>query len=183
MKILLRNTTALLAAVILLLQGCESFDSKQTTDLLNLVDNYSKDFNLLGYKQMITDAFNSTGNKQGLKPGSAEKIIDNISIETKRYLRDVAAVLKKTNGGNGLESVFMNSFNLYKQLVEQDIPRLLPGKNNTGGQIALSDADIKKVLDDVERKNNLITRQLKAIEERAGKQAEDFDNAQKTDDN
>lgn len=172
-----------MAAAILLLQGCESFDSKQTTDLLNLVDDYSKDFNLAGYKQMITDAFNSTGNKQGLKPGSAEKIIDNISIETKRYLRDVAAVLKKTNGGNGLESVFMNSFNLYKQLVEQDIPRLLPGKSNTGGRLPLTDADMKKVLHDVEQKNNLITRQLKAIEDRAGQQAEKFNGNQKIDDN
>ncbi len=166
----MKKIQLLALAACLLFQSCEFSDSQ---NLVELIDNYSGKIDLNPYKQNILRAL-QTSDKKGIQPARAERVIDDIMIETKRYLRDVAGMLRGGKGDDGLRSVYMNTFGLYKQVVEQDIPKLSASGSGQGGVLPLNEGTVNRMLAELQQKNARITRQLKEIEAKAEKQATDL---------
>lgn len=157
--------------VILVLHGC--YPGQDNNTLLQQIDDYSNNIDLSYYKNKLVQlvSHKPAGQTGGVQPGKAAQIIDDITVETKRYLRDVAAMLSGPAGDGGLQESFSKTFGMYKQMVEQDVPRLAPG-GKPGAKLQLNEGELQNALNEVQRKNNMIKQQLQEIERKAADEAD-----------
>ena len=159
--------------ILFLLQSCDEFSENDTSELITQINSYCKKIDGKVYKSKISRMLPNLASIGG-KQLNSEKIIDEITNETSKYLQDVAQLVTSGKKNIGLEESLKNTFKLYKKTVEDDVPRLSLTNSKNSEKLKINEDDLEKIIDELKTKKAIITKQLIEIEKKASEHTQEI---------
>jgi hypothetical protein len=147
------------------LLSCDEINDADASLLVSQINNYCDKIDVSTIKKSFSKMIVKTA-PIGNNTLNTDDIIDDITNETSKYLKDVAKLISSGKEKNTLNKSLKNTFSLYKKTIEEDIPKLSNGGNKIS-KLNMSESDIDAILLQVKQKNNQIVEQLHKIEKEA----------------
>ena len=150
--------------MLLFFTSCDLLSTNENEKLFSEINNYYQKVSSTKTKAKFVKFLGNTV-PIGERKLNAAQIVDDITAETGKYLRDITELMSSTETDNSAaNNSLKKSFSLYKKIVEEDIPKLSPNNNNTNSSIKLNENELSKILLEMKQKQIMITEELHNIE-------------------
>ena len=150
--------------ILLFFTSCDMLSANENEKLFSDINNYYRKVSSTKTKAKFVKLLGNTA-PIGERKLNAAQIVDDITAETGKYLRDITELMSSSEGDNPTaNNSLKKSFSLYKKMVEDDIPKLSPNNNNTNSSMKLNENELSKILLEMKQKQNMITQELQNIE-------------------
>ncbi len=150
--------------ILVFFTSCDLLSTNENEKLFSDINSYYRKVSSSKTKATFIKLLDNTA-PIGERKLNASQIVDDITAETGKYLRDITELMSSTEAENpSANNSLKKSFLLYKKIVEEDIPRLSPNSTNSTSSIKLSENELSKILLEMKEKQSMITKELQNIE-------------------